>query len=274
VSARDAQQGEFEAFEQALAAAQSSLAAGAALERVLADVPPALRDEVASSLVIAGRVEALRTEPSPEFAADLEARFLAAVDERAHHTSRARESVWGRAWHTRVLRLTGLVIGVGVLLGGGSTAAVQASMSSIPGDTLYPVKEAREAVEGFLARGTSAELRAGELQLGRRTAELQGAIRRQAPPRVVVALEARVVASTEALVEDALEAREAGDAAAPERAQRLLRRVQAVTSDLSSATESPEVARTLRRLGLYLDGRVRALEAPETRPDAAPLRPR
>lgn len=272
MTARDMTPGELERFERALEAARAALAAGTPLTRVLEGVPAAVREDVAAALEVAGRVEALRAEPAPAFAATLEARLMSAFDERAARPSRERESFWGRAWHARVLRIAGLVLGFGVLLGGGSTAAVQASMSSLPGDTLYPVKEAREAVEGFLARGASAELQTVERQLGRRVVELQGAIRRQAPPRVVIALEARVVASTEALVEDALEARDRGDAAAPERAQRLLRRVQSVTAELARTTDSPEVARTLRRLALYLDGRASDLDAAAPAPGGPPAR--
>lgn len=236
---------------QVLAAAEQ-VRAGASLETVRPD----LREDVAATVEVLGGVEALGEAPSVEFATRLEASLLGAVD-RARSGQLARAP---RRWLGLGMMRLAAVLGAAVLaLSWGGFAAVQASETTIPGDTLYPVKEVGEAVRVFFARGDGVT-RIRIQQLVRRQEELEAALRRGDGARSVLRLEAKVAASTTQLVNAARRLEAAGNPAPASATLEAVGRLHDRIDVLGAAETRPEVARSLRRMSNYLEGQERELE--------------
>ena len=90
-------------------------------------------------------------EPRPEFQRLAKQRLLSALEAREKKKAERRMPFW--AWQRRwaVALMAVLVL---ILIGVGT---VSASASSLPGDTLYPVKTAAENVQGFFTFGSEAK---------------------------------------------------------------------------------------------------------------------
>jgi len=110
-----------------------------------ADLEPLLR--AALSAVKASS----HIEPSPEFQRLAKHRLLSAIEEKGKRRAEHRMPLWGwqRRWAVALVAVLVLIlVGVGT---------VTASASSLPGDTLYPVKTATEKVQGFFTFGSEAK---------------------------------------------------------------------------------------------------------------------
>lgn len=239
------------AFLEALGTCRARLRAGEPLEACLADVPPELHEELRAMLPVATRLEGAALDPRPDFVQRLEATLGEAFeDARAARPSRWQR--WrGNLGRSGAMRAT-LVSSVGLLLVLGSGfAVVEASGDSLPGEPLYRVKQARESVELWLARSTTAELAAYERQLDRRAAELAHAVRDAHDAAVVDDLERGVAQSVRAIVERALELQARGDDRAVARALEELRAMQARVRDLATSA-NPQQLETLRRVAVFL----------------------
>jgi hypothetical protein len=253
----------------ALEHVRALLAAGVRLDQALAAAPDGLRDELAEALNALSRVEALAEDPARDFTARLERQMLAAVDDARAARGRRR----GFFAAPLLWRLGAAAVAVVLAFGVSGFAAVQASDPTIPGDTLYPVKEAREAVKIFLARGDNRVARAHLDQLAHRQRELEIALERGAPPRTVLVLEQGVANAVGQIVNASLRMRTAGDPSAVALAAPALAGLRARVDDLAAAEDSPAIAITLRRMSNYLAGQERALRGdapPEQRPRTTP----
>jgi Domain of unknown function (DUF5667) len=90
-------------------------------------------------------------EPRPEFQRIGKHRLLSAIEEKRKKGTEHRTTLWG--WHRRwAVALVAVLV---LLLAGVGT--VTASASSLPGDTLYPVKTTTEKVQGFFTFGSEAK---------------------------------------------------------------------------------------------------------------------
>lgn len=125
---------------------------GESIEQCLADYPehtaelePLLRAALAAS-----RASSV-IEARPEFERLAKYRFSAALQAKNARKSEGRMPLW--RWQRR-LAVAFAVILVLFLVGAGT---VTASASSLPGDTLYPVKTATEKVQGFFTFGNEAK---------------------------------------------------------------------------------------------------------------------
>jgi len=110
-----------------------------------AELEPLLR--AALSAVKASSV----IEPRPEFQRLTKQRLLSALEVKEKKRPERRMPLWGwqRRWAVALVAVLVLIlIGVGT---------VSASASSLPGDTLYPVKTATEKVQGFFTLGSEAK---------------------------------------------------------------------------------------------------------------------
>jgi len=90
-------------------------------------------------------------EPRPEFQRLAKHRLLSAIEEKGKKRAEHRMPLWGwqRRWAVALAAVLVLIlVGVGT---------VTASASSLPGDTLYPVKTATEKVQGFFTFGSEAK---------------------------------------------------------------------------------------------------------------------
>jgi hypothetical protein len=106
-------------------------------------------------------------KPRPEFERVAKIRFLPALESKKAKETRRRAPLWG--WQRR-WALVFAVIVVLLLVGSGTLTAAS---SSLPGDTLYPIKTATEKVQGFFTWGNEgkasfdiklAQRRIGELE--------------------------------------------------------------------------------------------------------------
>ncbi|MFN8638535.1 MAG: hypothetical protein U0360_03555 [Dehalococcoidia bacterium] len=252
----------------AVDAVEARLAAGSTRDASLEAVPADLRDEVSATLRVLGRVSRLGEGPSEGFGHRLEASFLEAVDRARREQSPGPASrSWFRSTFLRAAAALGAVV---LALAGSGFAATYAADDSIPGDTLYPVKEAGEAVQLFLARG-DAVTRLRLAQLAKRQQELEAALRRQAPPRAVVALEMRVVATTQQLVAVSKRAQNGGNPAPALASLEAMSRLQTRIDVLRASETRPDVARTLTRMSAYLAGKERELEVLAPAAPAVPI---
>ena len=92
-----------------------------------------------------------RIEPRPEFQRLAKYRLLSAIEEKSKKKAAHCIPFWG--WQRRwALALVAVLV---IILAGVGT--VTASASSLPGDTLYPVKTATENVQGFFTFGSEAK---------------------------------------------------------------------------------------------------------------------
>ncbi len=92
-----------------------------------------------------------RIESRPEFQRLAKHRLLSAIEEKRKKRVEHRMPLWGwqRRWAVALVAVLVLILaGVGT---------VTASASSLPGDTLYPVKTATEKVQGFFTFGSEAK---------------------------------------------------------------------------------------------------------------------
>lgn len=126
---------------------------GDSIEQCLRDYPehaaelePLLRAAISVS-------EASSTiSPPPEFQRLAKYRFLSALHEKGPQKGERRVGrllKWQRGW------AIALAVVLALFLTGAGT--VTASASSLPGDTLYPVKTATEKVQGFFTFGSEAK---------------------------------------------------------------------------------------------------------------------
>ncbi len=243
---------------EALERVQARVAAGTTLDAAMSDVPGDLREDLEATLTMLDRVQTQAAEPAPAFAAALEARLLTAVDEARRDQASARARTrWFRLGLMRFAAVLGAVV---LALGGGGFAAVQAAEATIPGDALYPVKEAGETVRLLFARGDGVT-RLRVAQLLRRQTELEEAVRRGAPPRIVLRLEAKVAVSTSELVQVARRFDAAGNQGPAETSRVAVIGLHDRIDVLVADEPRPEVARLLRRMALFLEGREAELEA-------------
>lgn len=248
------------AILEAVDAVEARLAAGMPREAALEAVPADLRDDVAATLRLLGRVSRLADGPSEAFGHRLEATFLDAVDRARREQAPARAA--SRGWFgSTALRVAAMLGAVVLALAGSGFAATYAAEDAIPGDTLYAVKEAGEAVQLFLARG-DAVTRLRLAQLARRQAELEAALRRQAPPRTVIALEARVAATAQQLVAVSRRSQAGGNPAPAQASLEAMSKLQARVDEARASEARPDVARTLARMSAYLEGKERELATP------------
>jgi hypothetical protein len=90
-------------------------------------------------------------EPRPEFQRLARQRLLSTLEAKEKKKTKHRMPLWGwqRRWAVALVAvLVVILVGVGT---------VTASASSLPGDTLYPVKTATEKVQGFFTFGSEAK---------------------------------------------------------------------------------------------------------------------
>ncbi|MCC6237777.1 MAG: hypothetical protein IT299_09420 [Dehalococcoidia bacterium] len=264
---------DLEAREQAalggLERVQARVASGMSRDAALVAEPADLRPDIEEMLGVPGRVASLAEPPSEVFAAALESRLLDAADAARVAAARRRP----RWWSLPLLRLAATVAAVVLALGVGGFAAVDAAEETIPGDALYPVKEASENVRLFFARGDGVT-RLRLAQLAHRQAELEQAVARDAAPRVVLRLEAKVAIATTELVKGARRFDAAGNGAPAEASLDAVTELHDRIERLAGEESRPEVERLLRRMALYLEGQERALGeiARDGSPGAAPSR--
>lgn len=104
---------------------------------------PELRRELTALLEIAAKVKADDTTPSPEFKLRAKRYLFEKMQEPSPKVS-SRFSLWPKHALTRVLAsvLVGLVV-----IGAAGGSVVYAAQSSLPGDTLYPVKTGVENLQ-------------------------------------------------------------------------------------------------------------------------------
>lgn len=90
-------------------------------------------------------------EPRPEFQRLTKQLLFSALEVKKEKRTGRRMPLWGwqRRWAVAIT-----VVLVLILIGVGT---VSASASSLPGDTLYPVKTATEKVQGFFTMGSEAK---------------------------------------------------------------------------------------------------------------------
>ncbi len=90
-------------------------------------------------------------EPRPEFQRLAKHQLLSTIEEKRKKLTVHRKTLW--SWQRRwAVALVAVLV---ILLAGVGT--VSASASSLPGDTLYPVKTAAENVQGFFTFGSEAK---------------------------------------------------------------------------------------------------------------------
>jgi hypothetical protein len=90
-------------------------------------------------------------KPGPEFERVAKYRLLSALEAKEAKRTEHRMPLWG--WQRRWAVVFAVIV-VLLLVGSG---AITASASSLPGDTLYPVKTATEKVQEFFTRGNEAK---------------------------------------------------------------------------------------------------------------------
>jgi hypothetical protein len=92
-----------------------------------------------------------RIEPSPEFQRLAKHRLISALEDKGKKRAERRMPLlgWQRRWAVALAAVLVLIL-IGV-------STVSASASSLPGDTLYPVKTATEKVQGFFTFGSEAK---------------------------------------------------------------------------------------------------------------------
>ena len=90
-------------------------------------------------------------KPRPEFERVAKYRLLSALEAKEAKKAERRKPLWG--WQRR-WALVFAVIVVLLLVGSGT---IMAASSSLPGDTLYPIKTATEKVQGFFTLGNESK---------------------------------------------------------------------------------------------------------------------
>lgn len=111
-------------------------------------------------------------EPRPEYKASARNRLLSALEAREKKKTERRMPLWGwqRRWAVALAAVLVLIlVGVGT---------VSASASSLPGDTLYPVKTTTEKVQGFFTLGSEAKANFNMKLAQRRLDELKLVVER------------------------------------------------------------------------------------------------
>ncbi len=256
---------------EALERVRARIVGGASRRDAVAGEPEDIRTELEEALSALERVESLSEAPSIGFATGLEARLLGAVD-AAHAESRPQRSRW---LSMSLMRFAAVLGAVMLALGAGGFAAVEASSETIPGDVLYPVKEASENVRLFFARGDGlTRLRLAQLEY--RRAELEAAVQRDASARVVLRLEAKVALTTTELVRGARRFALSGNTAPAHASLLAVSELHDRIEVLAGQDRQPEVQRLLRRMALFLEGQERQLEeisggqVPDAAPSATP----
>ena len=106
-------------------------------------------------------------KPRPEFERVAKHRFLSALETRRNDKAARRTQLWG--WQRRWAVAFAAIL-VLILLG---SSTITASASSLPGDTLYPMKTATEKVQGFFTFGGEAKANFHMKLAQRRLAELE-----------------------------------------------------------------------------------------------------
>jgi len=197
------------------------------------------------------KVEAVATDRSADFVARLESTLEAALDE-----ARGRRAPWWRRWRrafgsTLAMRAAlASALAVTLVLGTGFVA-VEASADAIPGDTLYPVKQARETVERWLARSDAARLDVDRRQLDRRTDELARAVE-AARDSSVDRLEGTIGHNVREMVDRALALEASGNTTAVPRAREALLDMGRRVRSFALSARTPEQRQTLVRVSLFL----------------------
>ncbi len=124
----------------------------------------------------------------------------------------------------------------------------------------------------FFARGDGLT-RLRLAQLARRQAELESALQRGARPRVLMALELSVAASTSHLVDATRRLEAAGNPAPALAAREAVGQMHERIDALTASETRPEVARTLRRMSNFLEGQERELGGATPGATPAPVAP-
>ncbi len=196
---------------------------GDSIEQCLRDYPEHAA-ELEPLLKAAVRVsEASSTiSPPPEFQRLAKYRFLTTLHERG---SRQREHRIGRLLKWQRGWAVALAVVLALFLTGAGT--VTASASSLPGDTLYPLKTATEKVQGFFTFGSEAKTGHYMKLAERRLNEIEALARqnRTIPQSVLDALNEDTEQALELLVKH----KPAG--------KRLLNRLIALTANQKSVLE-------------------------------------
>ncbi len=134
-------------------------------------------------------------EPRPEFQRLAKHRLLSAIEEKGKKRAEHRMPLWG--WQRRwAVALTAVL--VLILVGAGT---VTASTSSLPGDTLYPVKTATEKVQGFFTFGSEAKANFHMKLAQRRLNEIKSLVEgnRSVPQSVLARMDAETDGAIEML---------------------------------------------------------------------------
>lgn len=128
------------------------IGSGESIEQCLAGYPEyaAELEPLLKAALSASRASSV-IEPRPEFEKLAKYRFSSALQVKNVKKSESRMPLW--RWQRR-LAVTFAVILALFLVGAGT---VTASASSLPGDTLYPVKAATEKIQGFFTFGNEAK---------------------------------------------------------------------------------------------------------------------
>ena len=128
------------------------IGSGESIEQCLAGYPEhaAELEPLLKAALSASRASSA-IKASPEFEKLAKYRFLSALQARNGKKSESRVLLW--RWQRRLAVAFAVILAL-FLVGAGT---VTASASSLPGDTLYPVKTATEKVQGFFTFGNEAK---------------------------------------------------------------------------------------------------------------------
>jgi hypothetical protein len=226
-------------FEEALEACCRRVQAGEPLDSCLVDYPGAYREELRQLVPVTMRVTQATRDPSSAFEAALERRLLASVDEARAEARRPQGGGWlnrvGNALTSGVLaRALVTACVVALVLGLGGVGLVSAASDSLPDSPLYQVKSAREWLQLALARNPDARLGVNQQQIVQRGRELQVAVERRAPPRLVQRLATQLDASVQQMVDQALTLEARGQPIPPRRALLVLRTMEQLLDRLAA----------------------------------------
>ena len=139
-------------FDDILELCLDRMAKGDTIEQCLESYPEqaAELEPLLTAALCAAKASSV-IEPRPEFQRLAKQRLLSTIAAKEKKKIEHRMPFWG--WQRRwAVALTVVLV---ILLAGVST--VTASASSLPGDTLYPVKTATEDVQGFFTFGSEAK---------------------------------------------------------------------------------------------------------------------
>ena len=237
-------------FEEALARTNERVAHGESVEHAIAAEPTEFHAELLELLGVGAQVSALRAEPSPQFAAALEAQLLDAVD--AARGEQHTPSWWQRVLARRVATFSLAAMLAVALLGGSGLFVSQASAESLPGEALYPVRQAKEWVLLRFAPAGERRVDAQGGLLDSRGADLERALAKGRKAEVLTTLTRDAAASADAMVNEAIELAGKQQPRAAVRALLVLRKLDERLENLEAHATQPEARAQIEALRTHL----------------------